>query len=1092
VTISNVVERVLCPVLVRRDDELAVLEDALLAAHRGESRFVMVGGDAGIGKTRLITELAGSARKLGGSVLWGSCSEAELSLPYLPFVEAIGNYLAAQDVAALAERLGPARRELAQLFPQLSDGTQPEPAQDPAQAKLRLFEAVVTLLTSASEHQPLLIVTDDIHWADESTRELLDHLSRRLTALPALLVVTYRADELHRRHPLAPVVQSWRRSGLAETVKLEALPPAGVAEMIRAMFDAPEVEADFRNLMFQRSEGNPFVLEEMLKEAIERGDIFRTAGGWERKPLHDLDIPDTVRDTILLRLERLDPLHATILQAAAALGRVFDHRTLLAVSDAGAEAVNAAVEAAVGQQLIEEHPEARESYRWRHALTQEAIYGDMVLPRRQQLHARAADVLAAQPATRAVDVVHHLLGAARFAEAVPLCVRAAEEAERASAFGQAVSVLEQALPHVSDPLERARVVCSIGRLSWFNGDPAAASQFLSGGVEALESLGEPVEAARFRVILGRCHWELLRSDQALRDLEAARDVLEQEGPSADLAVAYIRIAGLRMFEFDYDGCVEASQKAIEVAERAGADFERLWAHSWLGVGLTGIDVERGFAVIEGAYDEAIAKGYWLIAGNVGYNDIWSRVHLFQPGIDDRLLSLESLPSTPGAVWSSKLGRGYVRHATGELADAEEGARHSLRVFEELRQGKMVWRARVNLAEVLVEMGRTEEAARVLPPVAERSDLQDIVYDGAAQIRVRLERGQVAEAAELAEEILQNAERLAMYRGTLGVAVEAFLAAERIDDARAVVAKGRAEPSPAGKAVLDEAEAQVLLADGAPDAAVPLLRSAVEELRRLGYRLAEWRATVVLAEALGRSGKADEAAELLRELVPGAEAAQALRIAAKARAVAGELGVDLGAPEPARVADSAPEAPAFGERLVTSLFADVRGYTALTVESSPQELTERMTSLYRFARTEVERHFGIVDKFAGDAVMATFNVSGSRIDHCFQALQAALALRDKAALLDLQLGIGIAVGPAVLAAGASDANVAVRGVATNLAARLQAAAGGGEILLSADAFRRVEDWLAERGVSTQREQVELKGFEGPQAVYRLAAPTAAVR
>ena len=201
-------------------------------------------------------------------------------------------------------------------------------------------------------------------------------------------------------------------------------------------------------------------------------------------------------------------------------------------------------------------------------------------------------------------------------------------------------------------------------------------------------------------------------------------------------------------------------------------------------------------------------------------------------------------------------------------------------------------------------------------------------------------------------------------------------------------------------------------------------------------------------------------------------------------------MDLPAAAPARVsAESTAEAPSFGERLVTSLFADVRGYTMLTAESTPQELTERMTSLYRFAKTEVGRHFGIVDKFAGDAVMATFNVSGSRIDHCVQALEAALALRDKASLLDLQLGIGIAVGAAVLAPGASDANVAVRGVATNLAARLQAIAEGGEILLSEEAFRRVEEWLSERGMAARCEQVELKGFEGAQAAYRIAAPGA---
>ena len=267
--------------------------------------------------------------------------------------------------------------------------------------------------------------------------------------------------------------------------------------MIRAMFDAPAIEADLRNPMFERSEGNPFVLEEMLKEAIERGDIVRTDAGWERRSLGDLEIPETVRETILLRLQRLDEEHTTILQAAAVLGRSFDYPTLVAVSGADEGAVNGALEAAIGQQLIEDHPDARGSYRWRHALTQEAIYTDMVMPRRQQLHSRAADALTAQPSMRSIDVAHHLLGAARFAEAVPVCLRSADEAERALAYADAVAVLERALPHVTDPLERARVLCAVGRLTWFNGQPVAAAQFLIDGVEGLESLGERVEAARF-------------------------------------------------------------------------------------------------------------------------------------------------------------------------------------------------------------------------------------------------------------------------------------------------------------------------------------------------------------------------------------------------------------------------------------------------------------------------------------------------------------------------------------------------------------------------------------------------------------------
>ena len=1081
------VDRVICPVLVRRDEELAVLEDALLSAHRGDSRFVAVTGDAGIGKTRLTMELAASARKLGSAVLWGACSEAELSLPYLPFVEAIGNHLASEDVGALGARLGPAARELAQLFPQLSDGAPPEPGQDPAQARLRLFEAVVALLSAISSGQTLLLVVDDIHWADASTRELLDHLTRRLAAMRALLVVTYRGDELHRRHPLTPVVQSWRRAGIAETVRLEPLPPAGVAEIIGAVFDTPEIGDDFRNLMHDRSEGNPFVLEEMLKEAIERGDIFRTARGWERKSLGELHIPDTVRDTILLRLERQDPETVTVLQAGAVLGRVFDYETLAAVSDAGDETVYAALEAATGQQLIEEQPGATSAWRWRHALTQEAIYGDMVTPRRQQLHGRAADALAAMPASRSIDRANHLLGAARFAEAVPVCLESAVEAERALAFDEAMALLERALPHVADPLERARVVCATGRLAWFAGQPAAAAQFLSDGIEMLEALGEAVEAARFRVILGRCHWELQRSDLAMRDFEAARHELEASGPSADLAMAYLRISGIHAFQGDYDLGVQAARCAIEVGEAAGADFERVWAHAFLSINMAGKDLDAGLEIGDAAYAEAVGKDYWLIAGNVAYNDVWIRIHYMQPEVASRVARLEGLASVPAATASLGLTEGYGGLATGELESALEALRSAGASFTAVRNEKMAWRANVGLAEVLMEMARLEEAAAVLPSVSERTDLQDTIYDAAAQIRVRLERNEIADAAALAEEIHSQASYFARLRGVVEVAVEALVAAGRIEEARTLIGSGRAFPVPAALSLLDEAEARVLIAEGDPGAAVPLARSAAAAALELGYPLAAWRASVLLAEALCLSGEVEEAGAVLRQTVPAAEVAAALRIAGHARRVAADHGIDLPAP-PERAETAEPgESQPLGERLVTSLFADVRGYSELTAAMSPQELSERMTALYRFARTEVARHYGIVDKFAGDAVMATFNASGNRIDHCVQALEAALALRDKAALLDLRLGIGIAVGPAVLEQGVSDANIAVRGVTTNLAARLQAAAGGGEILLSDEAHRRVEDWLTGHDIRATGDEVELKGFEGAQTVYRLAAP-----
>src|ERR687887_2025958 len=240
--------------------------------------------------------------------------------------------LFALEDALLAAHRGGARLELAQLFPQLG-GDEPAAALgDPAQAKLRLFEAVVALLAIPAREHGLLLVVEDVHWADSATRELLDHLARRLTGMRALVLVTYRSDELDRRHPLAPLLQTWRRSAMAETITLSPLGQAEIAEMIAAILDAETVGPEFRDLMHRRTEGNPFVLEEMLKEAIDRGDVVRTGHGWKPRRLEELRIPETVRDTILLRFARLDPADVEILPAAAVLGRTFDYGTLVAVA----------------------------------------------------------------------------------------------------------------------------------------------------------------------------------------------------------------------------------------------------------------------------------------------------------------------------------------------------------------------------------------------------------------------------------------------------------------------------------------------------------------------------------------------------------------------------------------------------------------------------------------------------------------------------------------------------------------------------------------------------------------------------------------
>ena len=1077
----------LCPVLIRRDAELGVLEDALLAARRGESRFVVLAGEAGIGKTRLSRELAREARELGCAVLSGGASDAEVSLPYLPFVEAIGNYLDEQDMDRLREALGPALGELGQLFPTLGGDRLPEPSHDPSQAKLRLFEAIVSLLALPARDRTVLLLIEDVHWADASTRELLDYLARRLTDLPSLIVVTYRTDELHRRHPFLPTLQGWRRSGVADLVELEPLSEDGIGDMLAAILGSDAVDRELHELMLERTEGNPFVLEEMLREVVESST---SPDGVDRNVVGRTRLPESVRQAILLRVQRLGDERSAVLETAAALGRSFDHATLTAVSEQPEPVVHDALEAATAQQLLEEDPSHPGRYSWRHALTQEAIYAETVTPRRQAIHSRAADVLGRAETTRAVDLASHLLGAARFEEAVPVCLRSAEEAEHALAFGEAVSLLERVLPHVSDPLERARVLCRIGRDHGRNGEPASAIGYLSAGIETLEEHGEDLEAARSRLVLGRCHWESERPDAARAEYERALEVLEPAGPSADLAMAHQRLAGMSAFELDYRGCLESAQRAVEIAEQAGADLERVWALAFVALGyIDGAQQERGLALMDECFEEARAKGYSQIASNVAWNTIWTRTHMMLSGLEEWLERLESLPfySRFGERSGDLICRSYIAGVRGRLEDALADAKAAAERHGRLGFGKMEWRARIQIAQILAELGRVEEAVDALPPISTRTERQDIVYDAEARIRTATGLGRMGEALRFAEEIHANADALATYREPLALAAEVLAAAGRLDQLDQLAATVRARPTEAGAAYLDQIQGLLALARGEGENAAASFGVLIEAAADAGYPLVELRGRILLARALAVVGAMEEAADELRAVTEAADQLHARLIIREAQSVAEELGIEL----PAVSEEPFVEAPARavvpqGERLVTSLFADVRGYSELGSAMAPAALAERVAMLYRLARVAVERRGGIVDKFAGDAVMASFNVSGTSTGHTVDALEAALALRDRAAMIELPLGIGIAVGPGVVGRGASDDNIAVTGEATNLAARLQAQAGPGEILLSAEAHRRVADWLAEQAMETTREELELKGFAEPQLAYRLTA------
>jgi class 3 adenylate cyclase len=238
-----------------------------------------------------------------------------------------------------------------------------------------------------------------------------------------------------------------------------------------------------------------------------------------------------------------------------------------------------------------------------------------------------------------------------------------------------------------------------------------------------------------------------------------------------------------------------------------------------------------------------------------------------------------------------------------------------------------------------------------------------------------------------------------------------------------------------------------------------------------------------------SGDGAGAARELEAVLVRAAQLNARAVGYEAKRAALELGVELTSPTPAntgmsREPSDGTRAIQLTEHMVTVMFADIRGYTAMTATTPPDEMTERMATFYRWARQEVQERGGHIDEFRGDSVMATFNVTSKRLDHCLLALQAALALSGKAALMGLGLGTGIAVGPAVAGAMTQDERITVLGHTVNLAARLQATAAAGEVLLSEDAYARVKDWAREHDVAAVVRRLELKGIHGSTTLWAI--------
>ncbi|MGQ0719733.1 MAG: ATP-binding protein [Pseudonocardiales bacterium] len=582
-----------CPVLVGRDYELGVVRDAVEAARRGAGGTVLVLGEAGVGKSRLVAQARGCARDSGLTVLCGRAVQSERPTALRPVAEAV---LSGVRGGGLPEHpdLDPYRTTLARLVPQWGAG---DVAADPS--LILLAEAVLRLARVLCQRRGCLLVLEDLHWADPETLAVTEFLADNLGAEPTLLLATLRPEE---ERPAVRLAHTLRVRDAATVLDLNRLDRSQVTAMVRACLGdepaPPEVDA----FVAARAEGVPLFVEELLTGLATTGALFREGGGWVARSRLTPRVPLTFRETVTRRLTALPDDARRVVEAASVIGRRFDWALLTAATGLADDEVLVALRAAIDAQLVVGEPDG---FRFRHALTRDAVLAELLPPERARLAATAADALeAADP--KLPDI---------------RCELAAELREQAGQGDRAAYLLHisahramtrGALTTAEDTLQKARELAgdeqqialdeSLVEVLAFAG---RTDEAFAAGARVLAGVPEDVpRAARTHLRLARAAVTAGRWRQADAHVEAAARV--DTDPAVDALRAQVAIGEGRLAD-----AVALGQHAVATAEQAGQHEAACEALEVLGRAARLRDLAEAEAAFERAYRIADAHGLVL-------------------------------------------------------------------------------------------------------------------------------------------------------------------------------------------------------------------------------------------------------------------------------------------------------------------------------------------------------------------------------------------------------------------------------------------------------------------------------------------------
>jgi DNA-binding NarL/FixJ family response regulator len=562
---------------VGRAAELRRLGDVLAGARGGTAAAALISGDAGVGKTRLVGELSRSAGQAGVLVAFGHCVDIGAGgLPYLPFAEAIGS---------LNETAGPIVARVAEERPMLRRLTGAGPGAigtEDGLERLPLFDAVATVLSTVSREQaPVLLVLEDLHWADASTRDLLRFLLARLGPERLLIVGTYRSDDLHRRHPLRPLVAELFRLPRVEHLELTPFDDVELRRFLESLGEEPLPDRVLEQIR-SRSEGNAYYAEELL---AARDDGER--------------LPGALADVLLARLERLPEPGQLIARVAAVAGRRVPDGLLREACGLAADQAEAALREAVAHHVLV--PVGADRYAFRHALLQEAVYADLLPGERTRLHATYARLLAAAgDRSAAGDLAYHSLACHDLVQALASSIEAADEADCRLAPGEALAHYEQALqlwdavPEGSRPPGRDEIelLLQAAHSAASSGDLDRSVVLARDATALADRRGDPRTCAHARSRLAMHLYAVERLDDAAHQARIVRNLTDGQPPTAAsvwAAALEARIAASHREGDIVDRVVAAALPQARALGLAGAEVDLMISRAFLEADRNGLD-----------------------------------------------------------------------------------------------------------------------------------------------------------------------------------------------------------------------------------------------------------------------------------------------------------------------------------------------------------------------------------------------------------------------------------------------------------------------------------------------------------------------